>query len=240
MILESEPAWVYICVMESETILVATYLTKPRYSYGALVSVGFIAMCFLVSNVYWSNHPLWGDSLASSTVAIFEKKEYWRLWSTILVHGDLRHLLANTLMLLVMGYFVATSYGFIIYPLLSLLMGGVVNFLVLLTFDRDIHLVGASGVLYYLWGFWLVLFVLIERQVPLLRRFMKVILVGLVLLIPTTFVANTSYLSHALGFAFGALSAVIYFLIYHRRILSYEQYQMVENPEAIEMEEFEN
>ncbi|MBL6991250.1 MAG: rhomboid family intramembrane serine protease [Bacteriovoracaceae bacterium] len=144
--------------MQYESQFISNFLSKKRFSYGIAVSLGTFIFCTIMSNLYWTQAFSISKHLAASPSLVLEKGEIWRLFTTSLIHSDIGHLLSNSLVLLGMGYYVSTYYGYWIYPLVSFLLGGVVNLIVLLTFKHDITLLGASGVAYFLWGFWLILY----------------------------------------------------------------------------------
>ncbi len=143
----------------------------------------------------------------------------------------MKHLLSNSVMLIVMSYFVYSHYGAKMYPFIAIIMGAFVNIFVLMTFKNEVAIVGISGVVYFLWGLWLTLYIKIQRHIPLGRRFMKVLIVGSFLLIPNVFEANVSHLSHFLGFIVGVLNGVIYYLLYKKDILSFEDWKYVADDE---------
>jgi len=209
-------------------VFVKNYLSRPIYPGGMLISFGMLALCFLLSNLNWN----YGYDLIAKPSLVFADGDYWRLLSSIFVHGDLKHLLSNSLMTLVMGHYVSSYFGGIAYPGLGVLAGLIINILVLMTFDHEIGIVGISGVLYYLWGFWLSLYVKIQTHIPLARRLMKVFIVGSFLLIPEAFEVQVSHLSHFLGFVLGVLFAILYYWGNRRRIKSYEEWQMVKEKEV--------
>lgn len=139
-------------------------------------SVGTLALCYFLSSVYWGLIPGWSDYLAVSPKSIFEGKEYWRLFTSSFIHGDLAHFLSNSLMLTIMGYFVAHHHGSLMFPFISFLAGILINLIVMLKFDyygENITLVGASGVVHYLWGFWFVTYFFIDRHLSINRRLMR-------------------------------------------------------------------
>jgi len=220
-------------------VFVHNYLTFNKHKNGFLVALFILALCFVLSSIYWNELFSFSHLLVARPSLVFVENEYWRLLTTIFVHGDLKHLLSNSIMLVVMSYFVHSHFGTKVYPFISLIMGAIVNIIVLKTFEHEVALVGISGVVYFLWGFWLTLFLKIERQVPLSRRIMKVLIVGSFLLIPEAFEANVSHLSHFLGFVLGVLNGFMYYFIFKKEILSYERwdYQLEEeNDDYIESE----
>ena len=210
-----------------EKVLIRNFLSRNSYSAGVVVSLFILLLCYLTSTIYWNDIAGLDNYLAANPQNVFADQEYWRLVTTLFVHGDLKHLLSNSMLLMVMSYYVYSHYGAKVYPFLSLLMGALVNLLVLASFEHNITLVGISGVVYFLWGFWLYLFVRIQRHIPLYRRFMKVLIVGSALLIPEVFEANVSHLAHYLGLFLGVINGACYFMVYGTKIRRFEEWESV-------------
>ena len=114
-------------------------------------------------------------------------------------------------------------------------MGGLVNYLALLTYPSTQGLVGASGLVYWMMGFWLTMYLLVNRNLSLGQRINRVVVVALVVLLPTTFQENVSYRTHAIGLGLGVVSAFIYFQFYResiraKEIVTVEELEMEEEP----------
>jgi len=210
-------------LVEYETKVIGNFLSKERFAYALPLTFIVLVGILILSNIYWHPEMYLSEYLKATPTLVFENGEYWRLFTSSLIHGDLSHFLSNSLMLSLMGYFVTAYYSWYIYPFLSVLMGGLINYSVLLSFNRDIAIVGASGIVYYLWGFWLILYLFIQRHIPLSRRFMKIAAIFLALLVPTSFAANISYLAHGIGFILGLLTGLLYFIVNRKFIFSLEK-----------------
>jgi rhomboid protease GluP len=209
-------------------VFVENYLTRPHFSGGLLVSFGMLALCFVLSALQWNGYIDW---MAKPNL-VFADGDYWRLVTSIFVHGDLKHLLSNSVMTLVMGYYVSSYFGVKAYPLFGLFVGSVINFLVLMTFKHEIGIVGISGVLYYLWGFWFALYIKLQSHISLTRRLMKVFIVGSFLLIPEVFEVNVSHLSHFLGFVLGILLGIFYYWAKGSWMKSHEKWELQQEKEV--------
>lgn len=206
--------------------LVRNFLNRKQTNHGVVITLTTLAICFLMSNLYW--HTPMNDFLAASPERVLTNNEYWRLFTSSFIHGDLEHLLSNSFMLTLMGYFVSSQYGIKIFPILSFLMGIAINGIVISTFETDIKLVGASGIVYFLWGYWLVLYLFIQRHIPLHRRLMKIFAIGIFILAPSSYRANVSYLAHGVGLLLGIISGFIYYGIYHKKIRAFEIWEEIE------------
>jgi rhomboid protease GluP len=211
--------------MAIEIKLTKTFLSNKKFNYGVLFAFGIVAACLILSNFYWHHTfdlNLW---LIAKPSTVFEQGQYWRLLTTIFVHADLEHLLSNSMMLFILTYFVTSFYGAIFGPLLSLVMGSVINYIVLKSYNADIGIVGISGVIYYLWGFWLTLYIFIDKRSSFIRRVINSTGLFLILLIPSKFNPNTSYLAHYLGFAIGVITALVYYPFKRKFFNSFLKYE---------------
>jgi rhomboid protease GluP len=218
--------------MEIEKKFMHNYLSFKKHTYGKLAGFFILALCTIMSNFYWDKSFGLSSYLSANASLVVEHNEYWRLFTTTLIHGDLEHLLSNSLMLFILTYFVTAFYGGIVSIVWSLLMGMLTNLIVISQYTNELTtLVGASGVVFYLWGFWLVLYVLIQRQMSLINRLLRVGAVFLVLLIPSSYSPTTSYMAHYVGFLIGAGNGLLYFILFYKKIFSYEtwEYKVIED-----------
>lgn len=213
--------------MAFKKVFVKNYLTKEHYDSGKVVALIFLAVCFSASFFYWGPKVEIAKLLSASYSEVMEDGETWRLFSTLFVHGDLAHLLANSLMLYILMYFVTSFYGPIISILLNLIMGMVTNYLVLSIYQGDTTLVGISGVVYFLWGFWMILYLFIQNQYSIMKRVLRMGTVFLVLLVPTELSLKTSYLAHGIGFGLGVLVGLFYYLINRSYLHSFERWDQI-------------
>ena len=166
-----------------------------------LLYLGF----WLVSLYGW----YYGDALdlGAEWAQVFVQHDYWRLLSSLFMHDDLSHILSNGWMFCAFGWFLRQAYGFVVFPLLSLAMGVVTMGLALWGHGPGVHVVGASGMIYAMVAFWLVSYLRYEIRYVFWVRLMRALAFVLIMLIPEELKAHTSYISHALGFMVGALTA---------------------------------
>lgn len=210
-----------------ERVITKTLLSRRPGPRSLMVSVITLLLCYGVSNLYWSASPL-AEFLAGSRRAVYENGEIWRVLTAVFAHGDALHLLSNSYMLGILVYFVFGHFGPLAFPVGAVAGAALVNALSLLTYRPDVQLVGASGLVYLLAGFWLTLFVAIERQRSLTGRVVRALGVGLMILFPTTFEAKTSYRTHAIGVAVGILMGIGYFWLNKDRIRKAESTKLVD------------
>jgi rhomboid protease GluP len=223
------------------TFVKENWLTrKPAASAGIVMA---LVTLFLVlgSLCYWMDLP-WGASswMAASKSLVFEKHQYWRAWTTLLVHADGKHLLGNASLFFVLGAFLTGYFGVFLVPFSGFLLGGVVNLLVLSGMPAETQLIGVSGVVFWMGGAWLALYFLIETRRSVNQRALRALGVGLVLFMPAeAFDPSISYKCHFWGFVFGLAWGGLYYLI-KKRPLREAEVRETTIEEAGGEDEFEN
>lgn len=212
----------------------ATWLSRSLHPEAVIVAAIASLFIALVSIIEWNNHFGLSDLLDSSRQLVYGKGEYWRLWTATLVHSDLKHLLSNLFMFFILGWFLFGYFGSVLFPLSAFIMGGVINALILPTYNPFTTLVGASGIVFYLGGVWLALYFLIQRQYSLLQRILRTGGVALALFMPSeAFDPGVSYRTHFLGLFVGAVVGTVYYFFNQKKFKSAEiREYVVEEPEA--------
>lgn len=182
-----------------------------------IIALGSLAMFFGANQ----------ESFSANGFLVYEKKEYWRAFTTTLLHADLNHLAANAFFFSGLSTLLHHYFGIWVFPVLSFLVGGLINLIALKIYPPAVHLVGVSGVVYFMASFWLTLYVLIEKRQKLMVRFMHACAVSLIFLFPQVFEAKVSYLAHGLGFIFGVPLAITYYLLFKIKIHSKDQWEEI-------------
>ena len=188
-----------------------TLLSRKPREWSLEISALFLAMILGISLLAWRNGAALLPTLAATSEGVLKKGEYWRLFTAVAVHEDVMHVLSNVILLTLFTYLLFGYFGLWVFPVLSLAMAGLTNYISLLTYTSEVSLVGASGLVYWMAGFWLTMYLLVERSVGPGKRILRTICLALLVLAPSTFQANISYRTHAIGFALGAVSAFVYF-----------------------------
>lgn len=214
--------------------LLKTYLSKKPREGAEWPAVGWLMAFMLLSSFYWQDYWGLGSWLTASREQVIGGHEYWRLFTTIGVHGDLKHFLSNSFFFVGLAFMLNGYFGAVAFPLLSLLAGAATNWLTLWTYPSGATLVGASGVVYFMASFWLMLYVLIERRLTLPRRFLMAAGLTAALLLPQSFEPGVSYGAHAIGYAMGVVTGGGYFLTQKEKLRSAEKYAPV--PEILTLE----
>jgi rhomboid protease GluP len=213
-----------------DPIVVGTFLSlkpNPRARWITILSV----VCLVFSSIaYWEN---WGGiqpGMAAIPEAVFGHHQYWRLITGQLVHSDWNHLADNLFSFILLSYLLNGYFGFGIFPLASLILGVMTFAAALWTYPPEVRLVGASGMIYAMAAFWLVLYLFVDRRYWFPRRLLHAAGFALVFLFPSTLQANVSYRTHAIGFGVGLVYGGIYYLFYRRWLHSFEVYRVEEDP----------
>lgn len=199
------------------TKLVKTFLSKRPTSLSFMI--GVISLAFMT--LLFGTNP---KSFSANGFLVFEKGEYWRAFTTTLLHADLNHLAHNAFFLLGLSTLLHSYFGLWVFPVLSLIVGGMINLMALKIYPPAVHLVGVSGVIYFMASFWLTSYILIERRQKIQSRLIHATGVTLIFLFPQVFRPEVSYLAHGLGFALGIPFAILYFGINFRKIRSSEEW----------------
>lgn len=220
--------------------LIKTYLSK-RPSKESLIT-GVLGLFTLL--LFFSFNR---DSFTANGYLVFGKKEYWRAFTTTLLHADLTHLSHNAFFFTGLAALLHTYFGFWVFPVLSLIVGGIINLITLSFYPPHVHLVGISGVIYFMASFWLTLYLLIERRQKLTIRIIHAVAISLIFFFPETIKPQVSYLAHGMGYVLGIPVGIFYYYINQRRIREKDQwleleetteeenYYHLESPEAPEL-----
>ena len=193
-------------------------------------------MIMAISLLAWRNGAALLPTLAATSEGVLKQGEYWRLLTAIAVHGDVMHVLSNAILLTFFTYLLFGYFGFGVFPVMSLAMAGLTNYISLLTYPSEVSLIGASGLVYWMAGFWLSMYLLVERSVGPGKRVVRVVCLALLVLLPSTFQANVSYRTHAIGLGLGVVSALVYFQLNRESIRAAEVVELEEpfdDPEEI-------
>lgn len=210
--------------METQQRLIAHWLTrkiKPQsFWWTGLLIVLVICVCLLD----WNSHFL---PLSASRYLVFEKNQYWRLWTALFAHSNLGHLFGNLFLFVPFAFLLMGYYSLWLFPVSGFFVGGIINALVLQTMPETTELLGISGVVNWMGAVWLVLFFLIDRRSTWRRRFAVVLFSSVVLFAPQGYEQNISYLSHLLGYLFGMFTGFLYYLVNRKKIKASEVWEEI-------------
>lgn len=203
--------------------IVATHLSRSPAPAAAWIAVLSTLVLMLVSSLIWSLPGAWEDLTVASREAVYGRHEYWRLWTATLTHADFKHLLSNALLFFVLGYFLTAYFGLVMFPILAFVLGGVINAVAVASYRPEVQLLGASGVVYWMGGAWLVLYLLIDRRRSWKSRWLRVFGVSILLFVPSeAFDPSISYRTHFIGFVIGLLTGLLYYAANFTRLRAAE------------------
>ncbi|HMN66979.1 MAG TPA: rhomboid family intramembrane serine protease [Bdellovibrionales bacterium] len=201
-------------IPQIHTVVRETWLSRRPSVLSRIAAALALLVLMLCCSLYWSNWRGAGDWMPATQALVFQSGEVWRLWTTLFAHSDLGHLLGNSFMFFILGYFLFGYFGFTVFPLWAFLMGGVTNALALQTYAPVVKLIGASGVVSWMGGVWLTLYFLLNTKKTAPQRALRAFGVALMLFAPVeAFDPNISYRTHAIGFVLGVLWGWAYFKI---------------------------
>jgi rhomboid protease GluP len=206
-----------------DKVIKETYLTRKPAPRSQWVAFGSVAVLLVASLVYWTD--LFGIAafLPANRESVYFRGEYWRLATSMLVHADFQHFLSNGVVLGVLAFLVYGYFGLSVYPWLTLVFGAFVTGLSLHTYPAKTWLVGASGLVYLMAGFWLALYLMLERRISIGKRLIRAVGFGVIVLVPTAFEHAVSYRTHAIGFVVGVGCAIAYFAKHKERFRAAER-----------------
>ncbi len=211
-----------------DQIMRQNWLTgKPNSLSAILVALCTLTLIF-TSQFYWSNWMSAQDWMPATGELVFQKSQYWRAWTTVFVHGDFKHLLSNSFFFFIFGFFIHGYFGLWAFPIFAVLFGGAINLIVLSMMSPSTQLIGASGVVFWMGGFWIILSFLIDRRRGMMHRLLKTIGISLVLFFPSeAFNPAISYKAHFAGFILGVLSGLLTYFIFKKIFVSKDLFEII-------------
>ncbi len=215
--------------MPSHRVLKRTYLSRAPRSTAKIVMALSLFVLATASVGHWQNWKGMGESLLATRESVFQSGEFWRLLTTICIHADIGHLLGNMLTFAILSYLLWGYFGYLIYPLAALAFGMITNFLTLLSYPPESGILGASGVIYWMAGFWVTLYFAIDRRYSRAGRLLRSVGFSLAIFAPTSYEAGVAYRTHAMGFVLGVAFGVIYFRVRRESFRRAEEYALEED-----------
>lgn len=192
-------------------ILVENWLLRKIPAGTLAKTVGLIFLVFIGTNLYLNDLLGAQAWMPASPNEVFQRHEYWRAWTTLFAHGDEVHILSNMVLFFPFAYFLLAFFGPVFFPFGGFLIGGLINLVVLKTMPEDAHLIGVSGVVYWMGASWITLAFFINRHEKKHKRILKAMGVSLILFVPETYKPEVSYLAHLVGYVFGVVSGCLYY-----------------------------
>jgi rhomboid protease GluP len=216
------------------TRVLNTWLSRRPGPWAPVISAAATLSLAVLSIIYWKDIGSALSWMPATREAVFEQHAIWRAWSALFAHADGKHLLSNSFLFFILGSFLTGYFGSFMFPFLAFIMGGVVNLIVLPGMSPTTQLLGASGVVFWMGGAWLSLYILLDQKRSLYQRGLRAAGVALLLFFPAeAFDPHISYGSHFWGFALGLLSGATFYLYHRKKFLAAIDYELiVEAPES--------
>ena len=203
----------------------STLLSQKPREESLLIALLSVTVLLIVSLLCWRSPSLL-NLLAASRHQVLGEQEYWRLLTTTAIHADLTHFLSNAILFALFTFLLYGYFGFWVFPVAVAALGSLTNYLSLLTYPENVQLIGASGLVYLMAGFWLTTYVLVERTHQLKRRVLVAMGIALIVLVPSNLSPRVSYRTHAIGCGIGIIVALGYFQARKEQIRSLETFQI--------------
>lgn len=179
-----------------------------RPAFTSLYPALILSLLFVVcTNMF--NSSAYHDWLWAARPEVFNRHEFWRLLVALFTHSGPVHLLSNMPFFIFFGLVLYDYFGFLFFPALPLLLGVCSNAMTLYLYADDVHLVGASGMIYGMVGLWLVLYIRHDTARTIPARIFMAAGFTLAVMFPETYTPSTSYLAHATGFITGIMCGIM-------------------------------
>ncbi len=199
--------------IETSPPVLPNWLDQRPHPSSLMFTLIVLLLVSLFSLAAW-NFPDATSHYASSKTTVYGVGEYYRLWTSLFLHADLKHLLANLFLGSILIFFLVGYFGFRLVPLAALSFGALTNALTLLSMPSEIYLIGFSGVVFWLGGLWLTLYFLISSQMSLTKRILRTLGIALFIFFPSeAFDPSVSYMAHFWGFLLGILFGLLFFAL---------------------------
>lgn len=208
-------------------VMKENFLTKKPATNAINSTLIMVFLLLLGSYLYLNGFFHADEWMAASGERVFHKKEYWRAWSTLFAHGDLGHIASNLVLFIPFAYFLSGYFGVFFFPFIGFFIGGLINLIVLKTMPQEVWLIGVSGVVYWMGAAWITLSYLIDRRETRGKDLVKVIGISIILFVPDSFKVEVSYLSHFLGYFFGVLTGIIYYVLRRKKFRAADVYREI-------------
>ena len=199
--------------MNPIVVIKENWLTRKPNPMALDITIVVSLLLFAVSGVFLNNSFQAQNWLSANGAQVFNEHQYWRMWTTLLIHADWGHFLSNVFLFIPLTYLLSAYYGFLLFPTFGFLAGGFINYFVLKSMPPEVTLLGVSGVVYWMGAVWLTLYVLVDHRESTKRRYARAMFLAILLFAPEAYKPQISYISHFYGFIFGVLCALTFYFL---------------------------
>jgi rhomboid protease GluP len=168
--------------------------------------VAIALICVFFTLISWNSAA---DFFSASGFSVYRKAEVWRLVTSLFVHGDIAHLGLNLMPILFFGWLLSAYFGTMLFLSSCIVIGVVSNSITIWFYPPTTTLIGISGVVYGIIALWLFLYLKFDTDNSALKKAGRVAGFILMLLLPSSYDSNVSYLAHGTGFLGGVVFAFV-------------------------------
>lgn len=182
-------------------------LAPDKMPWVTLILIALNVLCFLIP-VISGQHALWCDIGANRRNLVIGDKQFYRLFTSMFLHGDWEHLINNMLTLAVLGLYLEPVLGRVRYSVIYVL-SGIGAGLASLWFQSGMAgSIGASGAIFGLSGALLALVLFWKGKIPGISV-RRVVLMCVVSLYGGFTAVNVDNAAHIGGILAGFLLVII-------------------------------
>jgi membrane associated rhomboid family serine protease len=149
------------------------------------------------------------DYFSASKLAVYENGEIWRLVTALFTHGDLAHIGLNLMPIIFFGWLLSAYFGAMLFFSSAITIGIFSNAITTWFYPLTTTLIGISGVVYGIIALWLILYIKFDTDNSFAKKSARVAGFILMLLFPSSYEQNVSYLAHGSGFICGIIFALV-------------------------------
>ncbi len=163
-------------------------------------------------------HPSFGDAWLINGYEVGQVDAPLRLTVSMMLHSGLEHFLGNMIMLVPFAGFTTAFYGFFAFPVILVTLGVLTHWITILSYPPYMHLVGSSGLLFAVFGFWLALWAFVEGHLSPGKRLLRFTGFALMMLVPHSYSPTTSYRAHYIGLGLGFGAGLLFYAVTRGRL----------------------
>jgi len=196
----------------------SSYLSEAPGVKAFAPALVYFAVSAVLTLLYWYHPGVSRESLLDSGVTVFGQGGYHRLVSGMLLHSTIAHFLSNMFFILLFGGLLTAYFGFLVFPVVAVILGLATQAISLATYPDYMNLVGSSGLVFVLYGLWMPLFMAAERHVARSRKWVRILGFSALMFIPSSFSPRISYRTHYIGLALGLAAGIALVFALRKRI----------------------
>lgn len=213
------------------TVVRRTWLSQKPAPWAFVISAAVAVVIAVFSWIYWLDAGSASQWMPASQNVVWVQHQVWRAWTALLAHADVKHLLSNLFLFFIFGACLNGYFGLVMFPVMAFVFGGLTNLLVLRGMPPEVHLLGASGIVFWMGGAWLALYFLLDEKRSHYQRTLRSLGVALLLFFPAeAFDPQVSYRSHLYGFLFGLLFGIAFYLLHRKKFEDHLEIETVIEP----------